>query len=211
MKRQSDEYPQFTAFDGLELLHQGALDEVVLVVRRRQKARSDHRVLVFSDDSGKQMDFDLSGSEKAVLDRLQVYLPGGQAVEAESTGNGPGRPKLGVVSREVSLLPRHWQWLSTQPGGASATLRRLVDEGRKRTQNQESTKQIQERTYRVMAAMAGDLVGYEDALRALYRRDEALFESLLSKWPKDLRRYLAQLAKGAFLKGGDSNGPSEIV
>ncbi len=113
----------FTAFDGYRLLAQGPLDDVVRQVKRATESSNTVEILVFSDLTGKQMDFDLTGSEKEVLRRLHIY----RSPDVEPVASGPGRPRLGVMAREVSLLPRHWEWLSTQSGGASATLRRLVE------------------------------------------------------------------------------------
>ncbi|MFY0534142.1 DUF2239 family protein [Nannocystis pusilla] len=52
------------------------------------------------------------------------------AAEEPPARTGPGRPKLGVVSREVSLLPRHWEWLERQPSGSR---RRCADSSRRRS------------------------------------------------------------------------------
>ena len=113
----------YTAFEGHRVLAAGGLEEVALKVRRRLKADASASILVFSDSTGKQMDLDLRGSEADLIDRLKIFV----AAESPSS-SGPGRPKLGVVAREVSLLPRHWEWLATQSGGASATLRRLIED-----------------------------------------------------------------------------------
>ena len=153
-------------------------------------------LLVFSNTTGKVMDFDLSGSEKEVLKRLQVFTA---PTEPEvSTATGPGRPKLGVVAREVSLLPRHWEWLATQTGGASATLRRLVDEAKKTSQTKDLLKQAQETTYRFMSAIAGDLPHYEEALRALYAKDEKNFKAQIRDWPEDIKNALKKFSKPVF-------------
>jgi len=188
------EIQSYSAFEGHKLLAQGPLEKVVLRVKKKIKDDHAARVLVFSDSTGKQMDFDLSGSESDVLGRLKVYVSADEA--APSTG--PGRPKLGVVSREVSLLPRHWEWLSTQSGGASATLRRLVDDARKTTSGRDGIKQAQERAYKFMAALAGDLPHYEEVLRALYRKDKKTFETQMAAWPRDVREHTTRLAKGVF-------------
>lgn len=105
-----------------------------------------------------------------------------------------GRPKLGVVSGEVTLLPRHWQWLKAQRGGASATLRRLIDEARRAGQGEAETKARQERCYRFMTHLGGDLPGYEDALRALFAGDEEAFAQAIHPWPEGLRSWVLRLA-----------------
>src|SRR4051812_35711541 len=111
----------YTAFEGSHRLFQGALQEVVLRVKKRLGRAENSAILIFSDTTGKTMDFNFHGSENDVLKRLEVYV----STESNREASGPGRPKLGVVSREVSLLPRHWEWLATQPGGASASIRKL--------------------------------------------------------------------------------------
>ncbi|MGE0616597.1 MAG: DUF2239 family protein [Bacteriovoracia bacterium] len=187
-----NQLPQlYTAFDGHRRLAEGPLEAVVLSVRRHLKAHASASVLVFSDLTGKQMDFDLQGTEKETLQRLQVYLTKEAPPAAAS---GPGRPRLGVVSREISLLPRHWEWLSAQPGGASATLRRLVEDAKRHSHGREALRNAQERTYKFMAAIAGDLPGYEEALRALYAKDRKKFRAQIAEWPLDVREYAKRLS-----------------
>jgi uncharacterized protein len=190
----TDEHSQtYTAFEGHKLMVNGSLERVVLKVKSKLKSEASASILIFSDATGKQMDFDLSGTEQAVLQRLHVFLP---MTRTEFT-NGPGRPKLGVVSREVSLLPRHWEWLSTQSGGASATLRRLVDEARKFSSSKSVAKQAQERTYKIMSSIAGDFPLYEDALRALFKGDKKTFEAKIANWPPDIKNYLLRVSMDA--------------
>lgn len=102
-----------------------------------------------------------------------------------------------MVSGEVTLLPRHWQWLKAQRGGASATLRRLIDEARRAGQGEAETKARQERCYRFMTHLGGDLPGYEDALRALFAGDEPTFAETIKPWPKGLRTWVWRLATEA--------------
>ncbi len=184
----------YTAFLGHDLLAKGALERVVLAVKQKLKADSTASILVFSDLTGKEMDFDLRGSEKEVLGRLQVFM--GSALPQEPVG--PGRPKLGVVAREVSLLPRHWEWLSTQSGGASATIRRLIDEVRRDLSGKVLRKQAQERTHKFMTSIAGNFPNFEEALRALYLKDANKFSEQISPWPKDVRKHVKELAAPVF-------------
>ena len=109
-----------------------------------------------------------------------------------------GRPRLGVVAREVTLLPRHWSWLSSQPGGASVALRKLVEEARRTSAGPDRVRAAQEATYRFISAMAGNLPGFEEAARALYRADHAGFEATIAAWPTDIRDHAARLAGAAF-------------
>ena len=111
---------------------------------------------------------------------------------------GPGRPKLGVVPREVSLLPRHWEWLEQNPSGASAAIRRLIDDARKNELNRERTRRAKEAAGRVLTALAGDRPGYEEASRALYAGKRDRFQQETIGWPKDVRAYMELLAKEAF-------------
>lgn len=182
----------YTAFAGHSKLANGELNEVVLEVKRQAECYPETVVLVFSDLTGKQMDFDLRGSKAEVLERLHIYRPQAE-VAVEQVG--PGRPKLGVVSREISLLPRHWEWLATQSGGASATLRRLIEDAKKSSSAKNSIKQAQERTYKFLAAIAGDFPHYEEALRALFANDANAFAQRMSKWPQDIRHHAQKLSE----------------
>ncbi len=182
----------YTAFEGEKVLASGNLEEVALEIKRRLKKSPSASVLIFSDSTGKEMDLDLSGSESDVLERLKVFMP---IAESVPSSTGPGRPKLGVVAREVSLLPRHWEWLSTQNGGASATIRRLIEDARKDSSGKERVKSAQERAYKVMSVLAGNLPHYEEALRALYAKDKRKYLSLIGDWPSDIRSYSKDLAK----------------
>jgi len=184
----------YTAFESTKLLFRGTLAEVVLKVKSHLGAADNSAILIFSDDTGKTMDFNFQGTKQDVLKRLEMFA----SPEAKNPWTGPGRPKLGVVSREVSLLPRHWEWLATQPGGASAALRLLVEEARKKSAGDPGIKQVQERVYQVMSVLAGDLQGYEEALRALYKRDSKTFAARMANWPKDFRRYLKELSDSIF-------------
>ncbi|MGK5084411.1 DUF2239 family protein [Bdellovibrionota bacterium FG-1] len=180
----------YTAFDGEKFIFRGSLNEVISKIKKRLGKAENSAVLIFSDLTGKTMDFNFQGTEKDVLKRLEVFTS--RAEPKDSIG--PGRPKLGVISREVSLLPRHWEWLASQPGGASASLRKLVEEAKKKAVSGNCVKQAQERTYRFMSVMAGDLEGYEDALRSLYRGDKERFLKQIEAWPRDVRVYAAELA-----------------
>lgn len=188
----------YAAFLGFDLISRGSLEHVVLEAKRKRKPSSGHEVLIFSDSTGQQVDFDLAGSEKDLVESLRVYL----TPKTSSPATGPGRPKLGVVGREVSLLPRHWEWLSTQAGGTSATLRRLVDEARKASEGAETLKQAQNRTFQFMSAIAGNLPNYEEALRSLFRKDRKSFLQQIQDWSPDLRSYILEISERAFQTRG---------
>lgn len=184
----------YTAFEGNQLICRGTLSEVVLNIKKRIGKAEDSGILIFSDSTGQTMDFNFQGSEKDVLKRLEIYVTESTAKE----NVGPGRPKLGVVAREVSLLPRHWEWLATQPGGTSAVLRKLVDEAKKKSSGDLSIKQLQERAHRFMSVIAGDMQGYEEALRFLYRRDKENFLLQIQKWPDDVKNHAIELSNAIF-------------
>ena len=185
----------YTAFEDHKILSQGILEDVVLKVKKRLEKSPESQIVIYSDATGKSMDFNFQGSEKEVLKRLEVYTTPENTTEASS---GPGRPKLGVISREVSLLPKHWEWLATQSGGASNTLRKLVEENMKKTSGVLTVKTAQERTYKFMSVEAGDLENYEEALRALYRKDKERFTSEIKTWPRDVQKHVLELAKPVF-------------
>jgi len=196
-----------TAFRGHDVLATGALRDVARVVWRAVKDAESHHgaVLVFDDATGRVIDFEMRGDERAMLAHVDVMLRMSQAALVQTndatSGDGVdpvprprGRPKLGVVAREITLLPRHWEWLATQPGGASVALRKLVDAARRTNTDEDRTKAARDVAYRFMHAMAGDLTQFEEVIRALYRGDEARFRELIAEWPRHIAAYSAQLA-----------------
>ena len=186
----------YTAFEKEKLLFRGLLPEIVLKIKKRIGGASNTDILIFSNSTGKVIDFDFHGGERDVSRRLEIFV----TEQNPKENSGPGRPKLGVISREVSLLPRHWEWLAAQSGGASGTLRRLVDEARKKSSNENPVKIAQERTYKCMSVLAGDSKGYEEALRALYKRDEKTFHLQIVDWPKDVKSHLLELSKPVWIR-----------
>ena len=176
-----------TAFAGDTIIARGTHREVAPAVKAATEA--GEAVLVFDDADARLVELDLRGDLEAVLARL-TPLP--------VAPKGPGRPKLGVTAREVTLLPRHWDWLAAQPGGASVTLRKLVDSARAASTHQERIRQAQASADRFMMAMAGNLPGYEEAARALYASQRERFTELTQAWPTDLRDHSRRLAEPAF-------------
>lgn len=167
----------FTAFMGADIIASGPEAEVAAAVRELGAAAS---IGVYDDATGRPVDI------------AQADAPA-----ASSEIRGPGRPKLGVVAREVTLLPRHWEWLATQPGGASAALRRMVDAARKED-GATPLRAAQEAAYRFMHDMAGDLPGYEEAIRALFGGDREAMAREIAGWPADVRGYALRLAEPSF-------------
>ena len=174
----------YTAFVGTTLVASGTRREVVAELKSRFDLDAGTLFLTFDDQTGKHVDFDLRGALNEVLARCEP-----------PPRVGPGRPKLGVVAREVSLLPRHWEWLEQQPSGASAAIRRLVDEARKRNPDEQDARRVIEATGRFLSAMAGNFPGYEEASRALYARDKKRFYELMRDWPRDIRLHAQRLVR----------------
>lgn len=188
----------YTAFDGHRRIASGPLLNVALAVKRQIDSGGAGLVLVFDDFSGRQIDIDTRGSDDEVAARLERPTALGERAETGSAvpADAPrarGRPKLGVVAREVTLLPRHWDWLATQPGGASVALRKLVDEARRTRADTDSRRRRLERTYHFMSAIAGDMPGFEEAVRSLFAVDERRFRELVAAWPRDVRDYAIAL------------------
>jgi hypothetical protein len=178
----------YSAFSGTRRLITGTLEPVLREMKRFAGAHSNDSTnsgpapLVFCDQNGQQIDFDLRGTLEEVLRKAQ---PTPAKV-------GPGRPKLGVVSREITLLPRHWEWLESQPNGASAAIRRLVEDARKDGGSEQSLRTRIEAVGRVMTVLAGNLPGFEEACRALYKRDLAGLTQCIEGWPPDIRSYILE-------------------
>lgn len=187
--------PCYIAFLGTRCIAQGAPADVARVAAATQQGGPAEPLLVFDADSGRQVELDLRGSPDDAAARA---CQGGSDAPAQAAPRTRGRPQLGVVAREVTLLPRHWEWLAAQPGGASVTLRKLVDAARRASPAQEAARLAQERSYRFLTAMAGNLPGYEEALRALFGRDGARFDAIAQDWPQDVGRTARRLAADAF-------------
>lgn len=177
--------PTLTAFAGFTRIAAGPRAEVIASLRSRADAEP---VFVFDDSTGERLDLELR--EQAPIAQ--------QGTADEQATRSVGRPKLGVVAREVTLLPRHWDWLSRQPGGASVALRRLIDEARRVHADRDAQRASREAAYRFMSAIAGDLPGFEEAARALFADERTRFEELIGPWPEDVNAYLRRLAAAAW-------------
>lgn len=196
MKNEASTSTTYTAFRGHAQIASGSLKDVAMSLRTIADSGDSSLVLIFDDAKGGQIDIDLGGSMEEVARRFGGEV--GDPLTDSTRRRGPGRPKLGVVGREVTLLPRHWAWLQTQRGGPSATLRRLVDEARSISGDRDELRQAQDAINRFISATAGDLPGFEEANRALYRGDRDRFEKKSRRWPPDLRRYIEHWAGSAF-------------
>jgi uncharacterized protein len=187
----------FTAFIGPRRLAAGSLADVALTVMNASRRAAAPPIIIFSDTTGQPIDLDLRGTEYDVLARLPQSAPPPEAEQAAAAEpRGRGRPKLGVVAREVTLLPRHWEWLGAQPGGASVALRKLVEQARRANGDADRARAAKEAAFRFMSAMAGNLADYEEALRALFADDRRRFVGLVAGWPDDIRDHAVKLAFG---------------
>lgn len=202
-------FSSYSCFDGTRLVLTGSLPDVARAVQQHRAAPGP--VLMFDNRTGRSIDLDTRGSEAQMLARLAQAYPAaavqGELVAEpampEPVARGRGRPRLGVQAREVTLLPRHWEWLAGQPGGASVALRKLVEEARRASGEKDRLRQAGERAYHFMQAMAGDLPGFEEASRALFAHDLQRLESLAAAWPADICRHTLWLARGGAEKGGE--------
>lgn len=190
----------YTAFAGETCIASGEIKEVLLAVKSYMDKGHKEPLLVFEDHTGIQIDFNLQGTQEEVLTKLATHPHFAASSPSQEKKAGPGRPNLGVVSREVSLLPRHWDWLGQQPSGASAALRRLVDEARKRDTGKERVRQAKEAAGKFMWAMTGNLPDFEEACRALYADDREGLENIIVSWPPDIRNHVLKLVYGVEFK-----------
>jgi hypothetical protein len=177
-----------TAFDRRRRIATGPVADVARAARLHLDRHPDAQILIFDDHTSEPVEIDFRGTPDDVVARL----------DHESEPRRPGRPKLGVVAREVTLLPRHWEWLATQPGGASVALRKLVDSARKTSQQRDELRRAQEAAYRFLSAMAGNEPGFEEAIRALFGGHADRFHALTAPWPADIRDHARKLAAAAF-------------
>jgi hypothetical protein len=205
-----DERPRTlcVAFAGARRIAAGELAHVALKAKAAIDRGARAPILLFDDATSEPIDLDFRGTPDDVLKRLpSVEGPPTPAAAAPAAAGeaprGPGRPRLGVVAREVTLLPRHWAWLNGQPGGASVALRKLVEQARRDHDGRDRIRRAQESAYRFMSAMAGDRPGFEEATRALFAGDRARFDRLVKPWPADIRAHAKKLAAAALTAARD--------
>jgi len=174
---------QFTAFVGERMIASGSLH----VVLPKARPAAHDGLLIFPDDGGDLIEPDWRLSDEDILARTSAEPT------PEPIDKRVGRPKLGVKAREVTLLPRHWDWLARQPGGASAALRRLVEQARRDGAGQDQVRRSQRAVDRFMYRMAGDLPNFEEAYRAFYAQNFTRMDQLIGAWPGDIRDHLRRL------------------
>lgn len=175
------------AFAGTELLAKGTLIDVVKAAKVALDQGTDRSIAILDLASSRPVDINFTGTEEDVLQRIP-----------RAPVRSAGRPKLGVIPREVTLLPRHWEWLASQPGGASVALRKLVEHASRDARGADLKREARDSAYRFMHELAGDLPGFEEASRALFAGDEARLAELVAPWPMDVREHLLELAGPAF-------------
>ena len=187
----------FTAFEGVRRLAAGPLAEIAPTIQRADRQASEP-ISIFSDATGRAIDLDLRGSVDEMLAWLATSANRNEAKAEEQTPpsepRGRGRPRLGVIAREITLLPRHWEWLNAQPGGASVALRKLVEEARRANGDRDRQRAARDAAYHFMSAMAGNLTNFEEASRALFADDRRKFAGLIAAWPADIRDHVVKLA-----------------
>ncbi|MBT5704722.1 MAG: DUF2239 family protein [Verrucomicrobia bacterium] len=193
------------AFSGTMRVASGKIDHVAAKSKQLMDREPSATVLVFDSSTAHQVEIDFRGSVSDVRNRAkrQALTESGTTSQDDpslkpQTSRGPGRPKLGVIAREVTLLPRHWAWLKSQPGGASVTLRKLVEKARRTSAGQDDRREAQDAAYRFTSVMAGDLPGFEEATRALFSGSREEFESQTQSWPKDIRVESLRFGNAAF-------------
>ena len=198
---------QCIAFNGMQRIAIGTLAEAATEIKRVVDSGRHRSILLFDARTSELIDVDTRGSVEDVVRRYastSVAAAPSEDVSPDAAAGGPrarGRPKLGVVAREVTLLPRHWEWLGTQPGGASVALRKLVEEARRAYAGRDIARKSREAAYRFMSAIASGLETFEEATRALFAGDRPRFDALLAGWPADVREHAADLAKDSFNAG----------
>jgi hypothetical protein len=194
--------PAAIAFQGGVSIATGDLTCVTLAARKAAKRHPHASIFIFDALTSEPIEIDLRDTGAPRLSRPAAAGPG--APSAGETPRGPGRPKLGVVAHEVTLLPRHWDWLASQPGGASVALRKLVEHAMRANVGKDRIRASQNAAYRFMSAMAGNRVRFEDAARALFAGDAATFHRLVQAWPKDIREHVSRLAAAALNAESDA-------
>jgi hypothetical protein len=199
-----------TAFAGYARIATGSLNEVALATKRIVDQGESLPILVFDNATSLPVEIDFRGTAEEVAQRLSSRFPGTEVPSTEAAGTTDslappestesprraGRPKLGVVGREVTLLPRHWDWLAAQPGGASVVIRKLVDKERKASEFKDLARKNQETVYRFIHAVGGNLAGFEEVSRALFAGNRDAFRHLTEAWPVDVRDHARWLMLG---------------
>ncbi len=192
-----------TAFAGDKRIAIGSIEQVAMKAKAALDVEPNAVVNIFDDATGQTVEVDFRGTPAEVQQRLAQYQHSPSAAPSEP--RGPGRPRLGVVAREVTLLPRHWDWLAKQPGGASVALRKLVEAAKKAGSDADMARQSREISLHFMSLMAGNQPGFEEVTRALFAAQRERFHELTATWPADIRAHARKLAEPSFHPAVDEN------
>ncbi len=201
-----------TAFEGSQRIATGALNDVAPVAKRAvdkwAASNAPMAVLIFNDATSEVIELDWRGApdefaarlatQAVALEAPAIDQPAEETSSSSASPRGPGRPRLGVVAREVTLLPRHWEWLGTQSGGASVALRKLVEDASRASGVQDRVRQCRAAGYKFMSTMAGHEPGFEEASRALFAGDQAGLDACIGDWPVDVQAHLRRVLADAF-------------
>jgi hypothetical protein len=189
---------EYVAFAGTRQLGLGTLRDVALRARGFWHQDPTSQILIFDDHTSQPIELDLHRKTEELYRRIEEIEAAAPILQEDAapgaTSRGPGRPKLGVVAREVTLLPRHWDWLAGQPGGASVALRKLVEGARRTSKDSDRLRAAREAAYRFISTMAGNEEGFEEATRALFAGDREGFRKSARPWPVDVARHATRLA-----------------
>ncbi|HSD38155.1 MAG TPA: DUF2239 family protein [Rhodocyclaceae bacterium] len=191
--------PAWIAFADSKCVAHGTPAAVATEAKSFVDAHPQTTVFMFDAVTSERIDIDLCASLPHVLRCVpKPVTPAPQAAEPHTEPpKTAGRPKLGVTAREVTLLPRHWEWLASQPGGASVSLRKLVEHAMRASRETDRIRLARESTYRFISALAGDAAGFEEASRALFAGNDTGFHESIASWPKDVREHALKLAAAA--------------
>jgi hypothetical protein len=204
----------YTAFAGPKNIACGKLSDIVLKAKAALDRNANAQILIFDDLTSELVEIDFRGTPARVLQRIRNRSVNAvsisEPIQPNTETRRPGRPKLGVVAREVTLLPRHWKWLASQPGGASVALRKLVEHARQANQNHDLRRRAQESAYRFLSAMAGNEPGFEEAVRALFAGRQKRFHEIVAPWPKDVRNHAEKLVAAACVEPDANHDAHEM-
>lgn len=197
-----NEHTEFSGFVRQVHVASGGLIDVALELQEYAQRDDSAPIVLIDDSTGNSVSISLHGTADDLRKRLEPLVTTDDSPASPPARQGRGRPRLGVVSREVSLLPRHWEWLAEQPGGASAALRKLVEQARRESGASDRSRKARDAAYRFMHIMAGDHPGFEEAIRALFAGDADRFDEETRGWPEGIRNHARKLAAGAFAMEG---------
>lgn len=198
--------PAWIAFDGTTKISHAAPNQVAIDVKTYVDAHPLSNVLVFDATTSQQLDMDAPGSLLAALHSLpisQLTAESDSSTQEANPTKSVGRPKLGVTAKEVTLLPRHWDWLTKQPGGASVALRKLVEQAQRANKDIDRMRVARDAAYKFMNAMAGNEAGFEEATRALFAGNLSALRDVTEAWPKDVREHGLSLAESSLINNSE--------